>query len=152
MRRFRSEETFEVSLAPMLDMAFNLLTFFIFTFRPAPIELQFNLNLLPTSPTAEPETPPEEAPSDQPAPIRMLTTSLFADSEGRLSRATLEEFEFDDLKGLGDRLKTILSDPELGFDQATIQVDSKLHYRYLVEVINLFAALKLTKISFSELR
>lgn len=152
MRRSRSEEGFEVSLAPMLDMAFNLLTFFIFTFRPAPVELQFNLNLLPISPAAEPETPPEESPSDQPAPIRMLTTTLFADADGSLSRATLEELEFEDLEGLGARLEAILSDPDLGFDQATIQVDPRLHYRYLVDVINRFAALKLTKISFSELR
>ena len=34
----------------MLDMAFQLLTFFVLTFKPAPTELQFVMNLLPAQP------------------------------------------------------------------------------------------------------
>ena len=39
MLKRRPSESPEVPVAPMLDMAFNLLTFFIFTFQPAPMEL-----------------------------------------------------------------------------------------------------------------
>lgn len=154
MRR-RPDENPEVPIAPMLDMAFNLLTFFIFTFKPAPTELQFNLNLLPAAPAARPETESpatSDEPSTEPAPIRTLTTSLFADAAGDLDRIELEEFEYADLPALRDRLAEILGDQDLGFDQAVIQVDPTLRYEYLVQVINIFSELKLTKVSFTELR
>ena len=37
-------------IAPMLDMAFQLLTFFVLTYHPAPQEGQFVMNLLPPQP------------------------------------------------------------------------------------------------------
>ena len=40
----------EVPVTPMLDMAFQLLTFFILTYHPMPAEGQFVMNLLPASP------------------------------------------------------------------------------------------------------
>ena len=46
-RRRRDQGTVEMNLAAMLDMAFQLLTFFILTFRPAPVEGQLSLNLPP---------------------------------------------------------------------------------------------------------
>lgn len=42
----------ELNLAAMLDMAFQLLAFFIMTFKPAPIEGQINLKLPPPKPVA----------------------------------------------------------------------------------------------------
>ena len=38
-----------VPIAPMLDMAFQLLTFFVLTYHPAPAEGQFVMNLLPAA-------------------------------------------------------------------------------------------------------
>ena len=46
-RRHYSQEEVELNLAAMLDMAFQLLTFFILTFKPNPVEGQINLNLPP---------------------------------------------------------------------------------------------------------
>ncbi len=40
-------------MASMLDMAFQLLTFFILTFRPAPIEGQISLRLPPPIPVTK---------------------------------------------------------------------------------------------------
>ena len=37
----------QINLAAMLDMAFQLLAFFILTFRPAPIEGHFQLHMPP---------------------------------------------------------------------------------------------------------
>ena len=42
-----NEEEVELNLAAMLDMAFQLLTFFILTFKPAPIEGQIALRMPP---------------------------------------------------------------------------------------------------------
>ncbi len=40
-------ESVAVPVTPMLDMAFQLLTFFILTYQPMPSEVQFSMNLLP---------------------------------------------------------------------------------------------------------
>ena len=45
----------EIPITPMLDMAFQLLTFFILTYQPAPSEGQFSMNLLPAQPATEME-------------------------------------------------------------------------------------------------
>ena len=41
MRRRRKQGDVELNLAAMLDMAFQLLTFFILTFKPPPAEATF---------------------------------------------------------------------------------------------------------------
>ena len=46
-KRKRGLEEVELNLAAMLDMAFQLLTFFILTFKPAPVEGQITLRLRP---------------------------------------------------------------------------------------------------------
>lgn len=151
----RNSENPEVPIAPMLDMAFNLLTFFIFTFQPAPIELQFNLNLLPSTPTTQPETeiPPSDTPSEIPTPIQTLRVTLASDgTSGKLRSIRLEDTEFETLGTFAVRLNEILSDEDVTADQAEIRVDPELDYQYLIEVINLFVANKITKISFTELR
>src|SRR6187399_1172445 len=45
--RRRTQGDVELNLAAMLDMAFQLLTFFILTFRPSPVEGQISLRLPP---------------------------------------------------------------------------------------------------------
>lgn len=153
MLRKREYEKHEVPVAPMLDLAFNLLTFFIITYRPSPTEVQFNLNLLPSAPVAQPDAAPAEAQpsaSDAPAPISSLTTTLYADAGGDIGRITLEEIELTTVDELRTRLGDILGQ-DLGFEQALIQVDPNLKYEHLIEVISAYQALKLTKISFSTL-
>ncbi len=49
MKRKKADEV-EVQITPMLDMAFQLLTFFILTYHAAPTEGQFSMNLLPAAP------------------------------------------------------------------------------------------------------
>ena len=53
--RRRKSATVDLNLAAMLDMAFQLLTFFILTFRPAPVEGQLGLHLPPPVATAKPQ-------------------------------------------------------------------------------------------------
>ena len=49
-KRSRGKEEVELNLAAMLDMAFQLLTFFILTFKPAPVEGDIALRLPPPQP------------------------------------------------------------------------------------------------------
>lgn len=154
MPRRRTPTEVEVPLTPMLDVAFQLLTFFILTFKPAPLELQFDLNLLPTTPQAqpEPEPPPEDSPSDEPPAIRSFQVTLLSNRTGELTGIELEELRFEDLPELEARLETLLADPDYGFDEALIRAHEDLHWEHLVEVLNLFADLGLSKVNFTQMR
>jgi biopolymer transport protein ExbD len=138
----------------MLDMAFQLLTFFILTYRPAPAEGQFSMSLLPAAPATEfrPSEAEQAPPSESlPAALRTLPTVLRAGPGGELGRVTLGETEIQGMDALKKELKAILSDPDLPFDQALLKVDPNLKYAELMQVIDVFSALKVNKISFAEL-
>ncbi len=138
----------------MLDMAFQLLTFFVLTFKPVPTELQFVMNLLPAQPATN-INPPEslESPEsdDLPAGLRTLPTILRAGPGGNLGRVTLGERDIQGMDALRQELELILNDPTLPFDQALIKIDPDLKYSELMQVIDVFSRLKVTKISFAEL-
>ncbi len=60
-KKARGHEEVSLNLAAMLDMAFQLLAFFILTFRANPVEGQINLNLPPPVPVApQNELKPDE--------------------------------------------------------------------------------------------
>ena len=154
--RKRLPDEIEIPITPMLDMAFQLLTFFILTYNPAPAEVQFNMNLLPPAPaakmSAEPPPPDAGAPSDAPAALPTLTTTLRADAGGLLGTITLGDNDVNGLEELTSQLGAILKDPNLRFEQALLEVDPDLSYAELVAVIDVFAKLGLTKVSFTELQ
>jgi biopolymer transport protein ExbD len=155
MKRSKQQEV-EVQITPMLDMAFQLLTFFILTYHPSPIEGQFSMNLLPAAPVIDmnaPETETKEAQSNEalPAALRTMTTSLHAGPGGTLGRVNVGDLEVQGMKELEAKLRQILSDKNLPFDQALIQADPDLRYDELMKVINIYSDLKITKISFAEL-
>jgi biopolymer transport protein ExbD len=148
----------EVPITPMLDMAFQLLTFFILTYKPAPSEGQFSMNLLPAQAMAEiQKEQPKDAPPSVDASLRTLKTTLRANANGGLAELMLADKPIeltDKLEQLKTELEGFVNDPILSFDQAVIQVDPNLRYSELMRVIDVFSSLKpkpLTKISFSEL-
>ena len=145
----------EIPITPMLDMAFQLLTFFILTYRPAPVEGQFAMNLLPAAPAMKMDAaaPPDADAknSEVPATLRTMTTQIRANPDGSLGRVTLEELEVQGMDQLKVKLKEILDVPERPFEQAVIQADPNLKYEELMKVVDIFSSLKLTKISFAEL-
>lgn len=154
-QRVRQQEDVEIPVTPMLDMAFQLLTFFILTYHPMPSEGQFAMTMLPAAPatdfraqaTAEPAKPDDSLP----AALRTLPTVLRAGEAGKLGRVTIGETNVDGMAALRKELETILKDPTLPFDQALIKVDPSLRYSELMQVIDVFSSLKVTKISFAEL-
>jgi biopolymer transport protein ExbD len=150
-----------VPIAPMLDMAFQLLTFFVLTYKPAPTEGQFVMSLLPAQPATSiaASSPSQAAPSTElPATLRTLPTILKAGEGGSLARIVVEQVEIpNDPKALEDELLKYLQDPDLPFDQTLLKVDPDLRYSELMTVINAFSnafvrAKKEPKLSFVELR
>jgi biopolymer transport protein ExbD len=145
----------DIPITPMLDMAFQLLTFFILTYRPAPTEGQFAMNLLPASPAMkmEADAPANPAAKDDnvPAPLRTMTVQLRANPDGSLGRVTIEENEVTGMDELKAKLKDIVDAGEQAFEQALIQADADLKYEELLKVVDIYSSLKITKISFAEL-
>ncbi len=159
-RRKKSEQSLEIPVTPMLDMAFQLLTFFILTYHPAPSEVQFVMNLLPAAPATDINAQPPEAAQanpDVPAALKTLPTTLRAGEGGSLGRITLGENEIQGgLDVLKRELNVYLTDPTLPFDQTVIKVDPELKYSALMSVIDVFSkafadAKKEPKLAFAEL-
>ncbi len=156
MKRMKQPEV-EVQVTPMLDMAFQLLTFFILTYSPAPVEGQFAMNLLPAAPAldaaaAAPTEVPPAGPVELPAALRTLTTSLRAAPGGGLESIQIGENEpMNDLETLRAQAKAIFGAQDQPFEQVLIEVDPRLRYAELMRVIDVFASLDITRISFAEL-
>jgi biopolymer transport protein ExbD len=155
-----STENVELNLAAMLDMAFQLLTFFILTFKPAPVEGQLNLRLPPpeaiaTAKASKPAGSNEN--TNAVAGVETLIISAFATPNGQLDSLAVGEGSIGNLKALDARLRTILGEAGTPFEQVVIQVSSRLRYQALMDVVNVCAdqhlpdGKPLTKLSFVEL-
>ena len=153
-KRKRGSSDVDIPITPMLDMAFQLLTFFILTYTPAPQETSFSMNLLPAQAATKLDAQVSSdaaSNADLPASLRTLDTGLRAAEGGRLGQVTLGDNSIDGMVAFEKELTTILNDPNLAFDQALIRVDPRLHFSEVMKVIDIYAKLKITKISFSEM-
>jgi len=159
-KRRRSQGDVELNLAAMLDMAFQLLTFFILTFKPAPIEGQVLLRMPPPQPVTNIAGEKAGADPKNTNPVQGLSTlviSALANADGSLKQMAVGETPIAGLTALDRKLEDILRDPGSGFDQVIVQVDSRLHYGPFMQVIDVCTRQKLpsgeplTKLSFVEL-
>jgi biopolymer transport protein ExbD len=158
--RRRSQGDVELNLAAMLDMAFQLLTFFILTFKPAPVEGQISLKLPPPVPVTNASTQAAGADISNVDPttgLNSLVISVFPAANGSIGSLALGEGNVANLGQLETRLRAVLGDPSSPFDQVIIQVGSALRYEELMNVIDVCTRQtlpdghKLSKLSFVEL-
>ena len=95
-------------VTPMLDMAFQLLAFFVLTFQAPSAETHLDLDLpvtpaaMPSAPRGEARTSPREADSDL---ENDLWVRVEADDLGDLKSLRLGEATLPDVATLGDRLR-----------------------------------------------
>jgi biopolymer transport protein ExbD len=159
-QRRRLQGEVELNLAAMLDMAFQLLAFFILTFKPSPIEGQVNLRLPPPHPVTA--TAGEQAGSDtkNTNPLQgmsSLVISVTADAGGRINSLAIGETPVANMGLLATQVQQMFADPTLGFDQVIIQVGSRVRYEQLMQVIDICTQAKLpsgeflSRLSFVEL-
>lgn len=161
-KKKKGSEAVELNLAAMLDMAFQLLTFFILTFKPAPVEGQINLKLPPPAPITNVKGG-EQAGSNENnknpvAALNSLVISVLSTGGGRIGTMAVGEQNVAGVTALEARLKAILG-PESGgdFDQVVIQAGSRLRYEELMKVVDVCTRQtlpngeKLSKLSFAEL-
>jgi biopolymer transport protein ExbD len=160
-KRRRSGEEVELNLAAMLDMAFQLLAFFILTFRPSPVEGQVRLHLPPPRPTTvlpQGKSPGQDLNDVNPVQgLNTIVVSVFSTPDGQIQGLALGETQLANVDALGRQLKATFSDPALAFDQILIQVGSQLSYQALMDVVDVCTQTtlpngeKLTKLGFAEI-
>jgi len=128
----------------MLDMSFQLLSFFILTFKPMPQEGQLSINLPKLDAT---DNPPEQVDPNIPDDKKKdeYTISLNASADGGLANISMKApvvGEVAEIKNLGDlsfQLDHISPPVGGGKDRVsiTIESDPDLTFAKLIEVMNL---------------
>jgi biopolymer transport protein ExbD len=143
----------EMNVTAMLDMAFQLLSFFILSFKSPPVEGQISLRLPPPLAVNNPNAPKnagqDTSSSDAPKGVDTLTVSVISQGGGAPSYAVGERAVFT-IAALEGELNKIFSDKGNPFEQVIVQVGSEVMYESLMKVIEACAKQKLpdgTKLS-----
>ncbi len=139
MRRRQSIGDVELNITAMLDMAFQLLAFFILTFRPPPLEGQLRMTLPPAQPiggAVRPSAPPAgEKPVDR--GVRNVETLVItiAGRSGGIDAISLGERSTRSIPELKRWLKEAIGGPGSPFRQIVLQVSDDLPYGDLLQVV-----------------
>jgi biopolymer transport protein ExbD len=164
-KRKRPQDDVTLNVTAMLDMAFQLLAFFVLTFKPNPVEGQINLNLPPPRPIAPIDAKPDEGndTGEGLAAARTLTITIVAAPNGQVASITVGLSKLFDgrldagrIRQLGRRLKEVFA-IEDAFDQVLLRVGKTLDYGELMKIIDECTKQKMSdgkpvnKISFIEL-
>jgi biopolymer transport protein ExbD len=157
-----TDSALEVNLpiTPMLDMAFQLLFFFIMNFNPADLEGQLDLSLpseadyaardpKDVKADAKPGTPDPELPSDLTVKVR---TQLDGVHDGEISAIFVRKLDsreepVDGLDGLKNYLKKA-QQSVTNKEAIKIQADGKLKLRGTLQVMDVCRAAGFKNISF----
>ncbi|SFI34732.1 ExbD/TolR family protein [Planctomicrobium piriforme] len=170
-RRKKKHEGEEVTLnmAAMLDMAFQLLTFFILTFKPSPIEGQIALNLPPPIAVAQMRPIQQVNQGDSKGPslpgYGTLVITVHAAENGDLSSLVMGERPLlrgrlrpGDAAALDRELQNIFTLSGGTFDAIQLHIDPKLNYETFLALMDVAArqktadGKKIEKLSFIELK
>lgn len=148
-RRFRhrrhAKVSVELNMAAMLDMAFQLLAFFILTFRPAPVEGQLALNLPPPVPLTNVPAAGQanDAVSDETG-LETLPLSVSSDGAGnaisvKVGSVAVVEGRLDDagLARLDAHLKSMIGEDAVLFDRMQLAADGRLRYGELMRILDI---------------
>jgi biopolymer transport protein ExbD len=155
-RRIRSEGP-KLNMAAMLDMAFQLLAFFIATFKPMTIEQQIALKLPPPEKIMGPDSPSQQK---KDANIDVLLKSVqigvSAAPDGSLASISFIDEGGARVGGLNDfqaKLRKKLEAKDSPIEQVILEIDPRLQLQNAMEVMDRCLQLKmsdgkpLTKIS-----
>ena len=157
-KNHRTQQSVKLNLAAMLDMAFQLLTFFILTFKPAPVEGTIDLIMPPAAAvTPTPSTRRTEPPLLDPlADLRSLVIDVAATGEGSIDRLQAGGEAVGGLGQLDARLRELLQDRRMPFDRVVIHAGSQLRYDALLSIVDVCTRQRLAdgrpldKVSFVE--
>lgn len=159
-RRWALDGT-ELNLAAMLDMAFQLLMFFVLTFSPAPIESQIHMLMPAPHPVtgigSVSDPPLAGAPANDDRGDRSITVTVLGSPDGRVRDMAVDRDIVADLPALGAQFRKAMV--EAGAPcKVVLQVDANLQYQDLLNVLEKCTPgraegeLAIEKLTFVELR
>jgi biopolymer transport protein ExbD len=156
-----SGEDVTLNMAAMLDMAFQLLTFFILTFRPSPVEGQISMRLPPpqaiVSKTNATKASSDTTRKDLVPGVTTLVINVYANPAGHVDGFQVGDDMVPGWGPLQGRLETVFKDPTNPFEQVILQVDENLRYEDLMKLVAICSeqvmpdGTRLSKLSFVEL-
>lgn len=150
-RRTTSESKVEIQMTPMLDMIFQLLVFFILTFKPVTDEGQFDITMstLARGNLASPGTAPAFHEAVTQVPIQV---TLRAAADGSRSLAAngiiIGERAFPTMGSLEAELRSIVGGTADDFS-VVIEADAGLQYQYVMLAVNAVSHAGIQNINFS---
>lgn len=133
MAAFKPKKTSDkipIDMTPMIDIVFQLLTFFCMTLKIATSEGDFNIRMPLQAPRAGPPDP------NQLPPYKLF---MKADSNGNLAQLVLNETPFsgaDQFKRLHNHVHGLVGGGSLAASaEVELNCDYNLDYRYVIEAI-----------------
>jgi biopolymer transport protein ExbD len=116
-----------MNLAAMLDMAFQLLMFFILTFSPMPLESQIAAQLPVSGAITRSMLPRDDNGG-------LVTVTVLASDVGGVRDLAVDQAIVRDVDGLKQQLQRTIASQ--GRCNLVMQVDTKLHFQELVHVVD----------------
>ncbi len=135
-----------LNLAAMLDMAFQLLAFFILTFKPQPVEYAVGLKLpKPEKVKADAPEVAQLKPNDAgPAAIQQVVVSVVATPEGGIATLALNGNQFAQSPAdLQTKMQNQVTAADGGIDRVMVEFDPRLKMASVAAVFERCLALKL---------
>ena len=136
----------QMNLAAMLDMAFQLLAFFILTFRPAPVEGHVQLHMPPAVPQTDVNQSTDTNSStggETSAFVETLELYIMADNRGQVTAINVGQqtvvagrLTGDALGKLNANLRSNFGIQESPYERIQLHVDRRLHYDALMKIVD----------------
>ncbi len=126
-------------MAAMLDMAFQLLAFFILTFKPSPVESQISLRM-PDRAATQSAGETSESPTSE-APGLTLNVMVHATPEGEIAGVEVGPQTLGTGQGINETigaLRSTLKDAltQAEFEGIALQVSDDLNYERMMQVLD----------------
>lgn len=162
-RKTDTEAKVEINTAAMLDMAFQLLAFFILTFNPSDVEIQISMLMPPDKPvsgsgdSAAPQVDIQDIDTSLPLPIRVLSNPDRSFREIQVGGDTITGGSMQEYLTTFEATVSSMF-LNAGFESVDLKVDSNLGYEYLIRIMEICTRQKLhdgtslTKISLNEIK
>jgi biopolymer transport protein ExbD len=138
----------ELNVAAMLDMAFQLLAFFILTYHPAPLEGFIALRLPSSVPVTKPgqggTTDLQAAKVYANTGLDSLIVTVTSEDDGDIASIRIGERKpVNSLQDFQREFNSLLQTPDVNFEQVVLQVGSRLRYENLMRVLEICSQTKM---------
>ena len=156
LRKSGSDTKVELQMTPMIDVVFQLLVFFLFSFKIVPVEGEVGVNMPPITAGAKPK-------SDEIELTEKVKIKLRASEEGRLINIRLGENQIGgdyidegQLTSVMQSLTQVLRESVVGAsgksEEAEVEIDAdrQLLYHFVIRVTNAIQRAGIKKINFTD--